>query len=642
MPVDTASTKEAINMTSRTPLGSKHHLTPQLHHQPATTIPPNTRCLRLSITHGKHFVNELATSSEAPSHDSYYQLSVQYANQRYSSQLVPATVDPTFDFTCTIPLQPIAAAQHDKPQVMLTLPQCLKLSNTPIHLTLTHYTYNTGTHSYETHLLATTQLEWRYALVHGKLNVSGLQLYSRDDYHTALGMLWLTFDVVPLKAPAEEKELQLVPVYVEQQHVKQHLQQEAQQSLQVQQHFNSYVKAYYNEYRQVNLQCKQRVLRLFAQSESGSRLTARHDSQHAGSANDVTQYLPSHSDQFVCTYVQPIQAARGIHSPSLALRYVKLLPHRVDTKLGGQYNDIWYHPHTIMSCGYASSDNKHLLLCSMLLGFSLDAWVVCGNQRQDDKYADQTIYVVVRVDHNQLVLFDACTGQKHDIESGQPHNAHTLPLQRIYSVFNHHRYYANCSAHDAVHAIHYNFEDESQWKAVNKQAIQLLPRAQAITLQSASIQQSPWASVEQTLESSVMQLIKSYRTEVGKLPTAYDSQLCYALQSQLHTYETERLLGQKLSAAEFQWSVKQLVPLSYTLSAIPLHCVLNKAICITLKVAADALFDAILQNVSAAALLNDSAYGNCYGLSLTGTAYAEGVISVWMMIACIGRSAATG
>jgi hypothetical protein len=46
--------------------------------------------------------------------------------------------------------------------------------------------------------------------------------------------------------------------------------------------------------------------------------------------------------------------------------------------------DIWHSPYTFIGKGYGDVADHALLLCSLLLGFGLNAFVVVGTKRDQD------------------------------------------------------------------------------------------------------------------------------------------------------------------------------------------------------------------------------------------------------------------
>lgn len=77
--------------------------------------------------------------------------------------------------------------------------------------------------------------------------------------------------------------------------------------------------------------------------------------------------------------MKPIYGLKGIDSPFHAARFVSLIPYKKNEKPGGEKNEVWHYFNTFLAAGYGDSEDHASLLCSILLGFGMDAYVVVGN-----------------------------------------------------------------------------------------------------------------------------------------------------------------------------------------------------------------------------------------------------------------------
>lgn len=64
-------------------------------------------------------------------------------------------------------------------------------------------------------------------------------------------------------------------------------------------------------------------------------------------------------------------------------RFVSLLPFRPRASVGEQRALTWNSPHAFLAAGTGGVSDHALLLCSLLLGFGLDAFVCCGLAHPD-------------------------------------------------------------------------------------------------------------------------------------------------------------------------------------------------------------------------------------------------------------------
>jgi len=79
-----------------------------------------------------------------------------------------------------------------------------------------------------------------------------------------------------------------------------------------------------------------------------------------------------------CQPLNPDEVTRLFETPNHCLRFVSLIPHNAFANK----SDIILDPKVFLALGYGSSAEHSLLLCSMLLSFSLNAYVVVGHQKR--------------------------------------------------------------------------------------------------------------------------------------------------------------------------------------------------------------------------------------------------------------------
>ena len=80
----------------------------------------------------------------------------------------------------------------------------------------------------------------------------------------------------------------------------------------------------------------------------------------------------------VCSLICPIPPPREMTSPRHAARFVSLIPFKRDAGVTGGRVETWRSTHAILSRRQGDVEDHALLLCSMLLGWGLDAWVALG------------------------------------------------------------------------------------------------------------------------------------------------------------------------------------------------------------------------------------------------------------------------
>jgi centrosomal protein CEP76 len=118
--------------------------------------------------------------------------------------------------------------------------------------------------------------------------------------------------------------------------------------------FHTYSSAWWNDYKELKLPV--RPVKLYAESQDGV-------------------WRPSSS------FVTELVAVRGILTPNHAARFVSLIPFKRSER-GPESNperaEIWHKFTTFLSIRNGDFEDHCLLLCSLLLGFHLEAYVVIG------------------------------------------------------------------------------------------------------------------------------------------------------------------------------------------------------------------------------------------------------------------------
>ncbi len=99
-----------------------------------------------------------------------------------------------------------------------------------------------------------------------------------------------------------------------------------------------------------------------------------------------------------------------------------------------------------------------LLLCSLLLGFGLDAWVCCGQLRDGTSH----MWVLTRSAEGSCSFWEASNGIRYgalDVDA--------CPYAAVSCVFNHRMLYANAQGDDSVAGCSIDFEDVAIWSGLN-------------------------------------------------------------------------------------------------------------------------------------------------------------------------------
>lgn len=241
----------------------------------------------------------------------------------------------------------------------------------------------------------------------------------------------------------------------------------------VSQAFVSHARSFWSEYKAAHPSFRSRPVKIFGESERGETLP-------------------------VPAYVTPMAAGRLLESPFAAARFVSLLPYRRDDSIAGggaaASRELWHAPHVTLSLRQGDAQAHALLLCSLLLGFGLEAYMALGTRIDAGTGAEaEYAWVVTRYASAaapaalsstggpespggtasaaagvsaRVCFWDALTGQRS--EPGSPSPAGSPHYHRLAAVFNHECYFANQALDDSVAAVRWaDWGDVSQWKAVS-------------------------------------------------------------------------------------------------------------------------------------------------------------------------------
>lgn len=116
----------------------------------------------------------------------------------------------------------------------------------------------------------------------------------------------------------------------------------------------------------------------------------------------------------VMSFVQPLYGIRGIDSAYHAARFVSLfqyVPEMLPTK--DERAEVWHSFHTFIAQGFGDVEDHSTLLCSLLLGFGLDAYICVGNSGDGPH-----LWVMSRIFNDasktyKIKFWESLTGQRY-------------------------------------------------------------------------------------------------------------------------------------------------------------------------------------------------------------------------------------
>lgn len=197
-------------------------------------------------------------------------------------------------------------------------------------------------------LLSEKQLEWRFVLVHKSLTLN-IELASMAPPKGPLGIMKLHMQL----ATKGGQRVTLNEAALDVQ-----LDAEAKAKALAVKQFYEFSQNWYNEYRALKPDFSKRAVKIYAEHNTGA-------------AYEASALKP------VFGYVSRL-SLRGIDSPEHAARFVSLLPF---IRPSGDSPPLttWRYPHSFLAEGRGEVQDHATLLCSLLLGFGLDAYVCIGS-----------------------------------------------------------------------------------------------------------------------------------------------------------------------------------------------------------------------------------------------------------------------
>lgn len=193
-------------------------------------------------------------------------------------------------------------------------------------------------------------------------------------------------------------------------------------------------------------------------------------------------------------------------------------------------------------------EDHAVLLCSLLLGFGLDSYVVIGTRRSVDDIAREYTWVLTRYADSASVytvlFWDPITGERTAPGGRTPSGDEFCTIG---CVFNDETFLANHALDDSVAACSWNWDDISKWKPVDTSMLAQLQSVPDVPIALSSMDS---VNLSTLLEACLKTEVAKVRQEEADLApdtldrrlfnTSWDFALERRLQLALSCYETVR------------------------------------------------------------------------------------------------------
>ncbi|XP_072317230.1 centrosomal protein of 76 kDa [Eucyclogobius newberryi] len=502
-----------------------------------TNIDPCRRYLYLQVQGGKAFLEHLQEPEPLPGQVcSTFTLYLHFRNQRFRSKPVPCACEPDIKEGFLLEVHKDDLGEGSRMADGTTM---LSICD-PVHLVL----IKTDTSS-DTTLVSSNVLDWRTVLssTSGKTCIAVELMGVGSECKVPAGILTVSLELYPLLTETISPDI-----------ISTQQSLERQRTAEKERLFLVYAKQWWREFLEIRPTHQSKMVKIFAQDENGVNRT-------------------------VCSYVHVLRAGRLLESPRQAARFVSLLAHERAPVVGSGAgkHEQWCTLLAFLCRGKGDCEDHATLLCSLLLGFGLDAYVCVGTKVKGGPHT----WVLTRGADGSVTFWESFTAHRYLHQAidpdapplvQQPKPSH--PYRTVGCVFNHQSFLANCQPSDAVELCIFDFQNQSRWKAMSEEALKSvcapgsstsLPPVPPLTAPSLDP-----AAVSNQLELEMRFLISEHRKDLD-LATVWDDHLSYLLSSALSAYELERCMGMSCGNEEFQDAVRRAVPDGHTFKGFPIH-----------------------------------------------------------------------
>ncbi|CAB1321411.1 unnamed protein product [Coregonus sp. 'balchen'] len=539
-----------LHFSKSTPKPATHYIDKDLTKLKKINMDPARRYLYLQVLGGKAFLEHLQEPEPLPGQVcSTFTLYLHFRNQRFRSKPVPCACEPDLQEGFLLEIHREGLGDGSKMADATTM---LSICD-PVHLVL----IKRDTSS-ETTLVSSYFLDWRTVLSSpsGKTSIA-VEL---------LGVEALSPDIITTQQSLER-----------------------QKTAEKERLFLFYAKQWWREFLEIRQSNQAKLVKIFAQDENGV-------------------------NRPVCSYVRVLRAGRLLESPRQAARFVSLLGLEKAPVVGGGgggKQEQWCSLLAFLCRGKGDCEDHATLLCSLLLGFGLDAYVCVGTKPKG-------------LAHTWAIDPDA--------PPLAPQPRPSYPYRTIGCVFNHKAFLANCQPSDAVELCVFDFHNQSQWKAMSEEAVGSVCSPGSTTslpplppLCGPSLEPS---AASNQLELELRYLVVEHRKDLG-LATVWEDHLSYVLSSALAAYELERCTGTSCGNEEFQDAVRRAVPDGHTFKGFPIHFLHHNA---------RRAFATCLRSPFCDEIVCCRGDHVRLAVRVRVFAYPESACAVWVMFACKYRS----
>eukprot|EP00826_Nyctotherus_ovalis_P009242 TRINITY_DN12432_c0_g2_i11.p1 TRINITY_DN12432_c0_g2~~TRINITY_DN12432_c0_g2_i11.p1 ORF type:complete len:360 (-),score=51.64 TRINITY_DN12432_c0_g2_i11:98-1177(-) len=244
---------------------------------------------------------------------------------------------------------------------------------------------------------------------------------------------------------------------------------------------------------------------------------------------------------FPTTLLIPFRPSHCFDSTLQALHFVSSIPRESKETLEGRRIEQWSTFHSFLTHAKGDTEPRSVLLCCLLLGFGLEAYIAVGTRKEEFRvWHGPHTWVLTCLKNNDRTLktiyfWETMTGERMEINSSK--------VRRYYGaiscVFGAGKFYGNVQREELAEKVSFDFEDGKCWKSMSEQRLKALkPWNFPIALM---LGKDPLV-LAQVIEEKLKERIKEYRK--GK-NTEFDEELSSMLNYNLEMLESNSVLPRK-------------------------------------------------------------------------------------------------
>ncbi|GBG32242.1 Centrosomal protein of 76 kDa [Hondaea fermentalgiana] len=584
--------ERVIRSLETQPAGQSASRTPSLKH----AVKPGAQYLLVKVTGGRGFSE---TRSEA-NDDRQFVLCMHYGQQRFVADPVSCAQEPALDASFLVQISDqISFASSSPERQAQAVRELLQESSALQGLHFLIMRTRRSAIDSAKDLVASHVLEWRRLLASasGAATVA-VELHATGEaakVRVPAGILDLRLELVPARpGPSPLTDEKLLTS----------LRANTKQAGQAYRQFCEYARAWWEEFVELDDRFRHRLVKIFAENEWGDH-------------------------EPVFAFVRPMRAGRLLASARHAARFVSLIPYTREEMVGGSRLEVWHVAHTFLSKGRGDCEDHAVLLCNLLLGFGLNAFVCMGTVQDSPEEPERDHVWCMTLsgkDNRTCTFWESLTGHRvvmaprRDVESAAQ-TALRQSYRRIACAFNHESFYANKQRDDRTEHCSFNVLDDMRWKAMDERLIAAIQKRPVVPLRAPTI---PEHERSDEIEIALRELVAAERAQQLDLDTRWDADLGDYLAPALCAYETERLTGVLAGNEDFQAAIRGHVPPGHSFKAFP-----------TLLKTIDPhkILHALRKSTVASELLHTRADHTHFALRVMVLPFPEDVVAVWVMLA---------